>query len=240
MAGRVCLLLNTDDAPGIWLFNRLKQALGAGILMISVDELIHASCFSCGYKNGKPFFSILLQSGLELTHDNIDTSLNRVQYLPVEHVMRFKQEDQGYVNEELNAVFTFLFSIFPNGLFNQSTGMGLNGRQRSQLEWMQLAVKAGFDTVELLYEHQQFQWADLGVDSSMVTMLVFNNKCFGNFPAASSLTEYGRALCKLSGEKILELYVREVDNRFVFLGAALIPTFHGAGDDFLDELKALL
>lgn len=241
MAGRICLVLNTDDAPGIWLFNRLQETVGINILMVSVDELIHASRFSCGYKNGKPFFSILLQRGLELTHDNIQTFLNRVQYLPVKHLVRFKNEDQGYVNQELSAVFTFLFSIMPNGLFNHSTGMGLNGRQRSQLEWLLLARKAGFDTIEVLYEHQQLQYGGLGAHSNVITVLVFNNKCFGqNLPGDSRLTKYSEALRILSEEEILELYVREVDERFVFLGAALIPTFKSGGDEFLEELKTLL
>jgi len=241
MTNRICLLLNTNDQPGVWLFNRLRKSLGADIIMVSVDELIHASRFCCGLKNGKPFFSILLQRGLELNEHNFKAFLNRVQYLPLKHIQQFKKEDQAYVSQELGAVFTFLFSIMPNQLFNKSTGTGLNGRQRSQLEWLVLASKAGFDTPELLYEHQRFQYHDFSRHSTTDTVLFFNNRCFGkNMNEHSLLWKHCEQFGRLSGEKILELYVREVDHSFQFLGANLIPTFNGAGDDFLHELKTLL
>lgn len=235
------MLLNTDDAPGIWLFNRLQERIGNGIIMVSVDELLHASRFCCGFKNGKPFFSILLQRGLELTDDNCHRFLNRVRYLPFNHIGKYKTEDQSYVTQELGAIYTFLLAIMPHGLFNNATGAGLNGRQRSHLEWMVLANKAGLDTIELLYEHKAFHYKEFGYDSNTITILVFNDKCFGkNISEYSLLQKSCKRLAMLSEEKIIELYVRKAEDRFEFLGANLMPTFHGAGEDFLSELKTLL
>jgi hypothetical protein len=209
--------------------------------MVSVDELIYASRFSCGLKNGKPFFSILLQRGIELTHENTRSFLNRVQFLPLKHIEGFKREDQGYVNQELSAVYTFLFSIMPGRVFNRSTGMGLNGRQRSQLDWMVLASKAGFDTIEVLYEHKHFQTGDLSTAPNAISVLVFNNRCFGNnLPKNLLLVKCCNALLTLSEEQILQVYVREVDDRFQFLGVTLIPKFTEVGEDFLHELINLL
>ncbi len=139
-------------------------------------------------------------------------------------------------------LFTFLFSIFPNQIFNKSSGMGLCGQLRSQLEWMQLAEKAGFKTGELLYENKLLQNTDNYLFGQSESVLFFNGRCFGTgsfiHPAlsASCLT-----LGSLSNERILEIYVQQTSpDTFAFTGVNIMPTFKGIGNDFLNELALQL
>lgn len=241
MAGLVCLLLNTDDEAGLRLLGALKKAGVKDIQLVTAEELIYAPRFCCGIKNGAPFFSIGLHNGQELNGENVAAVLNRIRYLPLQNAQQFRAEDRAYVVQELPAIFTFLFSILPGQLFNKSNGNSLNGRCRSALEWQLLAGNAGFDTGALWFEQHELKQLGLQTGSPVKAVLFFNGKCFGNgITQDAVLYQQCLALGKASGEKILEIYVQELNEGNRFLGANLVPSFQGAGADFIHELKTLL
>ena len=152
----VCILLNSDDASGKWLAHSLKQVSDKPIKMISAEELVYAQDFTCGFRNGQAFFSITLHSGFCFRCDTTNTVINRINYLNLQHLSQFKEEDRDYVRSELQAIFTFLFDALPNNLFNQSSGRGLCGALRSATEWKLLAIKAGFNTGDTIYQDKTF------------------------------------------------------------------------------------
>ena len=109
----VCVLLNRDDVPGLWLFRSLQSTGRKDLKLISAEELVYAPSFQCGFQNGKAFFSLSLPNGFVFSNQTVSAVINRIQTLPLQHVQWFKTEDQEYVKTELTATFVFLFSILP-------------------------------------------------------------------------------------------------------------------------------
>ncbi len=234
----ICILLNKDDQPGLWLSRLLLQSGRKDIKLISAEELVYAPYFCCGFQNGKAFFDIRLHNGFVFTNDTVFTVINRIHYLPLQHVLQFKQEDRLYVEAELTATFTFLFSILPGQIFNKITGQGFCGKWRSELEWMLLAQKAGFEKSILLYQNKELYNQPVSTEGMIESILFFNNKCYGSIKENyGKAEEYCLMLGQLSGERILEIYFRIIDSKVFFVDAKTIPSFHNAGVDFINDLN---
>ena len=115
---------------------------------------------------------------------------------------------QAIVSYRLACNITFLFSILPGQIFNKTTGQGFNGKPRSTLEWVQLAQKAGFKTVELLYQCKELQM-DALPDRSLQSLLYFNNKCYGTGTTVDSqAASCCMLLGQLSGENIRNIFFK--------------------------------
>jgi hypothetical protein len=232
----VCILLNKDDQRGLWLSRLLQQTGRKDIKLISAEELVYAPDFSCGFKNGKAFFNITLPNKFVFSNDTVSKIINRIQYLPLQHLQQFKEEDRLYVEAEFTATFTFLFSILPGNIFNQTTGMGFCGRRRSQLEWLLLAQKAGFEKTELLYQNKELYTEPVSTKSEIKSILFFNNKYYGS-EDNNEAGELCMKLGQLSGEKILEIYFNATDNKLFFVEAKTTPSFQNADIDFITDLN---
>lgn len=235
-----CVLLNRDDTPGLWLFRSLQTAGRKDLRLISAEELAYAPSFGCGFRNGKAFFSILLQSGFEFSNETVSAVINRIQVLPMQQAQRFKEEDREYVQTELTAVWVFLFSILPNVVFNATTPAGFCGRIRSPIEWTLLARQSGFETQEIVYEHQTLQHFP-GTRTPSFTILYFHQKCYAPaFLRHPLAVECSLLLGKLSGEKILEITLGITGNKPFFIAASTHPSFQNIGNDFIADLNLLL
>ena len=237
----VCILLNNDDVSGLWLARCLQQLSAQTIKLISAEELMYAPSFTCGIHNGQTFFKINLQNGFEFTNKNSSTIINRIGYLPLQHLQQFKQEDSNYVQAELMATFVFLFSSFRNPVFNTASGRGLCGAERSAAEWAMLAGKAGFCSDEMLYEEKEMYIHQSAGSATTFLVVVFNNRCYLQTDHLPVVIEKScLKLLQLSGENILEVYCHMESENVHFLSAALLPSFKNTNHNFIDELNKLL
>lgn len=237
----VCLLLNKGDEAGVRLFRSLQNEGVTTLKMISAEELVYASRVNAGVKDGKAYFDIQLQNGLVLNNKNVKACLNRVSFLPLEHAERFQPEDRQYVSQELTAIFTFLFSCMPNQLFNSATGMGLSGRSRGRLQWLELARLAGFETINFNFGRNSFNDLTSLPTPSDTAILYFNGKCYGPvLPVDLLLEDLCTQLGLLSEERVLEIYIRTINGRWAFVGANTLPAFNSVYANFLPDLKMLL
>ena len=236
----VCVLLNNNDAPGLWLSRSLQKLGRKNIKLISAEELVYAPSFRCGFQNGKAFFNLQLHSGFVFSNQTVTSVINRIQQLPLQHIQSFIMEDREYASTELNAVFVFLFSILPNNIFNATTVRGFSGKRRSLLEWTMLAQQSGFKTTEIIYQNDQLQ-NSIDAENSLQSILVFNEKCYGdgrnNFPQAAACCV---SLGKLCNEKILEIWFYDEDGNTLFVSAGTQPSFKNVTPDFINDVNKLL
>ena len=237
----VCVLLNNDDAPALWLSRSLQHSGRKNIQLISAEELVYAPFFRCGFQNGRAFFYLQLQSGFIFSNQTVSSVINRIQQLPLQHIQSFKMNDREYASTELNAVFVFLFSLFPNNIFNETTVRGFCGKRRSLLEWTILAQQSGFKTTEIIYQNNQLQNFINVENNTLQCILVFNEKCYGrvtnNFPQAAGCC---LSLGKLCNEKILEIWFYEQDEEIFFVSALTQPSFKNVTPDFINDINNLL
>jgi hypothetical protein len=237
----ICFLLNREDLAGRWLFRSLKTAGRKDIKLIFAEELVYAPTFNCGFQRGKAFFSLVLNDGFVFSDNTVGTVINRINHIPTEHVARFKSEDRDYVLSELSASFVFLFSILPNIVFNKTTPAGFCGRKRSQLEWMKLAKKAGFEIDPLLFQNKKFEDSGRVNDKNPCSVLYFKNKCYEIERERNPLiNESVQMLGELSGENILEVWFNRENEKLHFLKVSTQPSFRQIGNDFIEDLNKLL
>jgi hypothetical protein len=236
----ICILINKEDFSGVKLSRLLLNAGRRDIKLISAEELVYAPSFSCGFKNGKAFFSIRLTNGFVFSNETVTSVINRIQQLPYSHLQRFTAADQGYVKAELDAVFVFLFAILPNSIFNKSTPAGFCGRQRSAVEWQLLAAESGFETAPVVYQEKLLQ-TTVPAKERLQSILVFNNSCYGNavrlFPQAAA---YCTQLLQRSGETILEIWFWEQDDALFFADASTQPSLENADSNFIQHVNSVL
>ena len=237
----VCVLLNNNDAPGLWLSRSLQNFGRKNIKLISAEELVYAPSFRCGFQNGEAFFNLQLHSGFVFSNQTVTSVINRIQQLPLQHIQSFIMEDRDYASTELNAVFVFLFSILPNNIFNATTVRGFCGKRRSLSEWTILAQQSGFKTAEIIYQNDQLQNSIDSENRLVQSILVFNEKCYGdagnNFPQAAACCI---SLGKLCNEKILEIYFYAEDGNTFFVSAVTQPSFKNVTPDFINDVNSLL
>ena len=237
----ICILLNSDDNSGLWLARCLQQVSAQTIKLISAEELMYAPSFNCGFRNGQAFFKIKLQNGFDFNNENISAIINRIAYLPLQHLQQFKPDDRNYVQAELTAIFTFLLSSFPNSLFNTASGRGLCGAERSVLEWKILAKKAGFSIDEMLYQEKEMHIHQSADGATIFVVVVLNDNCYLQ---KNHLPGVIRTAClnflKLSGEKILEIYCQLINDKPHFLSVAIRPSFKNINQNFIEDLNKLL
>lgn len=237
----ICVLINTDDNSGLWLARSLKQRCAKPVKVITAEELVYAPFFSCGFKNGQAFFTIRLHTDLQLCSSADFTFLNRISYLPDKHLAYFKEVDRDYVRSEQQAVFTFLFSILPNSLFNMATGRGLSGVQRSLFEWKMLARQVGFRMAETVFENKQLYQEKVNSTDGVFYLVAFRGKCYGKKTA--DCAKAGRlaiALQERSSEKILEVGLQVIGDDVFFETATITPGFRDVNESFLNDLQKLL
>ncbi|WP_336514166.1 hypothetical protein [Pollutibacter soli] len=211
------------------------------IKLISAEELVYAPVFDCGYQNGKAFFSVELASGFVLSDQNVTATINRISHLPLQHVERFKTEDREYVSAELISNFAFLFSILPHIVFNNTSPSGFCGRVRSDIEWLLLAKKAGFETSAFVYENKITDKLSPVKNDALKNLLYFNGRCYGdNAVLSSSAVTICKEFGEISAENIIEIWFYEDEKRLHFHSATVHPSFHNAGTEFIDDLNSLL
>jgi hypothetical protein len=237
----ICVLLNRDDVQGVKLSRLLRHAAKQDIKLIAAEELVYATSFNCGFKNGKAFFLLQLIDGFIFSNETVTAVINRIQHLPVQHLARFKKEDQDYVKAELDAVFVFLFSILPNNIFNSATPAGFCGRRRPQLEWLLLAHQCGFNVQEVFYKNKALQPTGFTNEQQLQSILFFRGKCYGvaavNFPqVAVCCTKLGQ----LAGENILEIYFWQAHDKIFFSSASTQPLFENIDADFINAVNSFL
>lgn len=237
----VCFLLNSDDQPGRMLARALKQISAKQIQLISAEELVYAPHIRCGFRHGQAFFSFVLQNGLSFSSDQNMVVLNRVSYLPLLHLRQFRHEDQAYVQAEMQALFTFIFSLLPHPVFNAATGRGLCGAERTAMEWALLAKKAGFCIAETIYEEKHHQHFGGNATPPAFPVIVFNGRCYSS---SSLLTQEACRsllhLLQLSGENIIEVFLQVAGDTLRFDRATVKPGFSGINKCFLADLNQCL
>lgn len=234
----ICILLNNDDGPGLWLARWLRRKKANEVKVISAEELLFASSFSCGFHNGQAFFSLSLQSGFLFSNTTVSTVLNRINYLPSQHLAYFKEEDRNYVQAEQQAIFTFLFSILPNPVFNSSSSLGLSGAFRTQWSWQLLAKRAGLSIAEMIYTGKKLYSSR--TQSETFFVLVFGEKCYSQSPhLTDKLTEQLQRLRCLCSEKIIEVELSANSSGVFFKTATTKPNFTQINESFLHDLMLL-
>jgi hypothetical protein len=236
----VCILLNADDKPGLWLARTLKQVCTQTVHSISAEELLYAPHFTCGFRNGQAYFSIILHNGFQFSSTSMPLCLNRITHLPQQHLTLFQPGDRDYVQSEQQAVFTFLLSTLPGSLFNNASGRGLCGAHRSYTEWLLLASTAGLTIGDFLFQEKQ-TFSSLPEESLQFSVIVFRGKCYSRSPYLSGdLQQALLRLLHLTAENIIEVQLQWVNGKAYFRNALINPTFADVNQAFIHDLNTLL
>lgn len=230
------MLLHADDAPGIWLYRRLRQQ-GVVVELVTVDEWFCNQVFTLTMDETTADTYLRLQDGRVWNLEQTRAVMARVRSMPTVACQLFAQSEKDYVAQEWQAIFMAWADLMPM-LFNQPTPMGMSGRNRSTGEWSQLADSVGFDTIPFFYDSAVGIVAQTDLHHAQrFDLLVYRGRCYGNpVLLSASVEEMACALQVASGEQLLGVSLSMSAAGFVFMGASTHPDLRLGGDGFVDAI----
>ncbi|MCY7358501.1 MAG: hypothetical protein LH609_13790 [Rudanella sp.] len=230
------MLLHADDAPGIWLYRRLRQQ-GVVVELVTVEEWFCNGAFTLTMDETTDETHLRLQDGRDWNLEQTRAVMARVCSMPAVAWQLFAESEKDYVAQEWQAIFMAWADLMPM-LFNQPTPMGLSGRTRSTGEWGQLADSVGFDTGPFFYDSAVGIIAQPDLHHAQrVDLLVYRGRCYGclgNLPEA--VEEMACALQAASGEQLIGVSLAMSATGFVFIGASTHPDLRLGGDEFVEAI----
>lgn len=230
------MLLHADDAPGIWLYRRLRQQ-GVVVELVTVDEWFCNQVFTLTMDETTADTYLRLQDGRVWNLEQTRAVMARVRSMPTVAWQLFAESEKDYVAQEWQAIFMAWADLMPM-LFNQPTPMGMSGRTRSTGEWSQLADSVGFDTIPFFYDSAVGIVAQTDLHHvQRLDSLVYRGRCYMNADSLpESVKEMAIALQEASGENLIGVSLAKSAAGFVFMGATTHPDLRLGGDAFIQAI----
>lgn len=232
------ILLNTNDTGVIWLYHQLRKAGCTEIEMIVAEQLVYNKKLVLQKQGGKATYHIELADGRIINDRNCTGFINRIQYLPMDMLASFDLNDRSYVAQEQRALFHYWMASLPNVLFNPCSTNGYSGYERSRLEWLMLAGKAGLNVFPVYLSASQYSPGENHALHPTVTVLAFRSRLFC---ATTSIPEPIKNKCiqlqQLSNEDLLGIELCVVNGQWYLKTVSVHPPLQQGGNEFVQHIK---
>jgi hypothetical protein len=230
------MLLHADDAPGLWLYRRLRQQ-DVAVELVTMDEWFCNQAFTLTMDETTAHTQLRLQDGRCWDLEQTQAVMARVCSMPTVAWQLFAESEKDYVAQEWQAIFMAWADLMPM-LLNQPTPMGLSGRNRSAGEWLQLAHSVGFETMPFFYDSAYGTVAQPDFPAAQrLDLLTYRGHCYTNATTLpESVKEMAVALQEASGENLIGVSLALSAAGFVFTGATTHPDLRLGGDVFVQAI----
>jgi hypothetical protein len=189
---------------------------------------------------------VTLADGRRIRDDSTRGVLNRLMWVPPQHLLAVHPDDRDYVAQELNAFYLSWLHALPCPVLNRPTPQGLAGQWRHVSEWVWLASTAGLSVPD--YRHSSGDVvAEMGAETKLVpigtpvkTIMVVGGHVVGA-SAPPDVLEGCQRLAKLSTTELLGVeFAPGSAGPWTFAGATPWPDLRLGGADLLDVLADAL
>jgi len=232
------VLCDPADHAALWAYAGLRDRGLTPLELISPQALVCSTWSAHRIDGTSAGFEIRMPDGRMLASRDIAGLLNRLSFIPTDHLAFSSEQETNYAREELNAlVLSWLACIGPAAI-NRPNPRGIGGAWRSPAEWHVLAARAGLPTAPLrLSSHGAAVPRPIAAKQSFI---VLGQRVFGG-ELPPSLADGCVRLAALAEVDLLgiELHADRA-RRIVFGGANPLPDLRVAGRAFLDALHLRL
>lgn len=240
------VLCMSKDVSTLWAYQGLK-ARGLEPLELVTDETLGPGV-RWEHRLGADgvFVDITLNDGRRINNNRIRGVLNRLLWVPSEHLRKVNQGDREYATQELLAFFVSWLYALPRPVLNRPRPPGLSGQLRHGSEWVWMASKAGLPTQDYRQSSRDYV-AEMGFEKRVVpintpvsTVIVLEGHVVGA-PAPLKIREGCRSLAELARVELLGVEFAEGQaGPWTFVGATTFPDLRLGGQDLLDVLTSVL
>ena len=241
------------DTEAQWLYQGLRSRGVMPLEWITGESLSQALHWSYRIGQRGAGLKLWLADGRRITSDEVTGVINRIQYVPQEHLANTRGQDQTYILQELNAFYLAWLNAFSGKVFNQAHPHGLDGAMRHPSNWNYLASRAGLPVLPYRLTSRDpwhLSWrkgSALPIDlqhAPRTSLFVIDGQVvparWHDLPAAE-LCESARRLAQLCDVSLLGLnFVAPTTEEWFFIGADQHPTVSAGGDRLLDTMARAL
>lgn len=231
----IVILCHPGDAAAQWLAATMRELIGGGIELVTVEELVYSRRIVHRLNDDGDSGSIALADGRTLRAETIAGLVNRVSYLPTQHFARAVAEDRAYAEAELHAFLLAWINGVAGRVINPPLPAALGGGTFPLPTLVHLAAMAGLPTEGWRAS------AAAGADAppplpTTHAAVVFDGRIFGML-LPRALQEGCRRLAALTGASLLQIEFNQSGGRGLrFVGATGAVDFRIGGTSLARDL----
>jgi hypothetical protein len=233
------VLASATDASALWAWQGLRARGLAPLELLTPEALVRSRIWAHRVGAGGDSVEIALADGRFIRSGDVRGALNRISWLPPDHLAGAVQGDRDYAAQELYAFFLSWLNTLPGNVVGRPTPMGLSGRWRQSSEWALLAATAG---LPMRTFRQTSRDEDGGVRPSLAppgtavrTVVVVDGHAVGTAPPG--LLEGAGRLASIADADLLGVdFSVDDDGAWAFAGASPSPDLSVGGEALLDAL----
>lgn len=159
-----CIVLcHVGDRSAVRVYCALRERLKPdAVELVSGEELVLAPRWRHAMDSGRVGTELTLADGRQFRTDSVGLVFQRIQQLEMPQFARSNPDDREYAVTEMHALLLSWLEGLPGPVVNRAGPRGLCGVDRSPLEWMTLATRAGLPTrgFELVSDARRFSRPD--------------------------------------------------------------------------------
>jgi hypothetical protein len=222
------ILADAADSSATWLADALRRRL-VSVSYVTPLELLRAR-WTARLSGRRGVIEIELADGRTIATNRVRGTINRVACLPYDVLEPISNDDREYAAQELFALCLAFLDRLPPPVWNPPTPRWLAGPSLHELEWGQIAARAGFHVATR-------EWAADQTDSSVAhdggrPVIVLDDYVTPDTPA---IADCCRKLARLAKAPLLEV---RVDGQSTFRRASPLADFRLGGEQLVEELLA--
>lgn len=239
------VLCPSTDVAALWAYEGLKSRGLTPLELVCAEELACSLHWEHHVSSSGNRITVTLADGRTIKHDAVRGVLNRLAYLPQEHLALGDSSDRDYAQQELTAFYMSWLYAMPRPMLNVPTAQGLCGAWRHISEWVWLAGKAGLPTVpyrQSSFDRSNEEQARGNLASAQApanTVIVVNGHIAGALPS-QHIADGCRRLAELSGTGLLGIeFTTDGTSSWTFSGATPLPDLRLGGEPLLDVMTSV-
>jgi len=235
----IVILCHPGDDAALWLAATMRELGGAGIELVTVEELVYSRRIVFRSNDDGDSGSIALADGRTLRAETIAGLVNRVSYLPTQHFARALAEDRAYAEAELNAFLMAWINGVAGRVINPPLPAALGGGTFPLPTLMHLAAMAGLPTHS--WRASAAAGNDAGDDATprwptTHAAVVFDSRIFGML-LPRAFQDGCRRLAAMAGTPLLQVEFNQSErDGFRFVGATGAVDFRIGGKALARDL----
>lgn len=240
------VLCMSKDVSTLWAYQGLKARGLEPLELVTIEMLGQGVRWEHRLGSDGVFVDITLGDGRRINNDLVSGVLNRLSWVPSEHLPHVHPGDREYATQELLAFFTSWLNALPRPVLNRPRPPGLSGQLRHVSEWVWMASKAGLPTPDYRqsscgYVAQlDFEKKAVPINTPVTTVIVVEGHVVGA-QAPLHIREGCRSLAELARTELLGIEFAEGQaGPWTFVGATTFPDLRLGGQEFLDALTSVL
>ncbi len=233
----IIFLCSPSDISAPCFLATLRHQYGIKAKIITPQELVYAPAMEHFLDGHHVTSSVTTNTHGTLDNTSMTAVVNRLSWLPDAHLATVNTTDRGYIQQELQAIWSSWISALPCLVINRPTATSMSGSTFHHAIWQHYAALTGLPTASMIYDSAQPEPTPI---LPVHSIIVCQDRCHSTSPL-SQLYESCRNLADYTGFDMLEIFFgEESDGKVVFSYASPIPYLNHTVSSLTSQMAQML